>query len=63
MAKICIAMHYGIYYGLSEATTFFNTAKIYELNLMSLQISQEWLACHLATFNNNWNCEPKKVAK
>ena len=24
--------------------------KIYELNLMSLQISQEWLACHLATF-------------
>ena len=51
------------YKGLSEATTFLNTAKIYELNLMSLQISQEWLACHFATFNDNWNCEPKNVAK
>ena len=35
--------------------------KIYELNLMNLQISQEWLACHLATFYDNWNCEPKMV--
>ena len=60
MAKICIAMHYGIYQGLSEATTFFNTAKIYKLNLMSLQISQEWLAYHLTTIFDNWNCESKK---
>ena len=56
-------MHYGIYEELSKATTFFNMTKIYELNLMSLQISQEWLACHLATFNDNWNWDPKKVAK
>ena len=38
----------------------FNTAKIYEFNFMSLQISQEWLACYLATFNDNLKLRTKK---
>ena len=49
--------------GLSEATAFLNTAKIYELNLMSLQISQEWLAYHLATFFGSQFQLSLKVAK